>query len=73
MKMTETDRGDKVARTLWKWVCDSKAVELVPWVSDPKSDSYDPIKVAEHCGWKRAINEAEQMMRDSSESVDEGL
>lgn len=65
--MRTTDQiGGLVARDVWQWVADCEAIELVPWVSDPKSDKYDPIKTAEHAGWKRALKELESLINESS-------
>lgn len=41
-------------------------MELVPWVCSPKLVSFDPVKVAEHRGWKEALAQIEQVILDTS-------
>ncbi len=64
--MSEDARGNKVARAVWDRIQEAKSVELVPWVANPKSDRYDAEQVAEHCGFKRAMAQIEDVMREAS-------
>lgn len=63
---TEVEAGNMVAHAVWEFIQMAKAVHLVPWVCDPTSESYDSLKVAEHCGWRRAILEVEQIIVQAS-------
>ncbi len=65
--------GSMVARDIGKYLEDSKSIELVPWVSDPKSDLYDPIQVAEQRGWARANFQAEVVMAIAKEDAKEEI
>ncbi len=60
-------RGDIVAHAVWQFIQQSHAIQLVPWVTDPNSLTYDPIKVAELQGWKRAIAETEDVILQATE------
>jgi len=66
--LSEFERGSLVARAVWEFVQRQKQIELVPWVSDMTDDN-DPIKVADHYGWKRALAEVETIMTYESKRL----
>ena len=45
-KLTEDQRGNIVAKAVWKWLQHQKCIEFVPWVLNPDSEQYDPVSAA---------------------------
>lgn len=67
--MDQRERGELIAIAVWKWVQEAKCVELVPWVSRKDSPDYDPVKSAEHRGWRRAIADLEELILSESRQL----
>ena len=42
--MTESERGNYVAKSVWVWLQRQRSIEYVPWVIDPRSTTFDPVK-----------------------------
>ncbi len=67
----EREKGDAVAQAVWKYLQECNATHLVPWVSNPQANSLDPIKAAEHQGWKRAHQEIKDVILETLKKIDE--
>lgn len=68
MKQSDLEKGNAVSTAVWKYIQNSRIMELTPWTCDPESDRYDPIAVAEHQGWKRAIEEVATVIHTAIQS-----
>jgi len=65
-KIKNIRAGDRVARIIWDWFLVQKQLNFVPWVLDPKSGHYDPIKVARQEIKDELLKELESILRESS-------
>ena len=71
MGSDEDKRGNAVAHAVWRWLQGAKCVELVPWVSSPRSPYHDSQKIAEQDARNRLIEELERVILEASEGVDD--
>lgn len=55
-------RGHLIACAVWEFLQRQKRLELVPWVSNPRSRDYDPVKTAEMAGYHKALDEVERLI-----------
>jgi len=69
--LTEEEKGNFVAMKAWKFIQQSKKINLVPWVCNKDSTNYDEIKTAMHRGWKEALSEIEEVMLSASREINE--
>jgi hypothetical protein len=60
--ISQLKKGEYVARKVWAWLNESKAVGYVPWVLDPKSAKYDPKKAAEQATRDELLAELEEVI-----------
>ena len=59
-------RANVVLHSVWGFLQGEKSVELVPWVTNPKSPSYDALKEARWEGRKQALKEIEDLIVEES-------
>ncbi len=65
--MTQNDeagRGNIVAHRVWRWLQEKKRISFVPWVLNPTSESYDPVKVAVQKSTNEILEELEALMKE---------
>lgn len=62
--MTEDQIGNIIAKAVWRWMEAEKCVELVPWVSDTKSDMYDEQAAIGQKARMEMLEEIEWCMRE---------
>lgn len=62
---TEQERGARVAHAVWNWLQHQKTIKYVPWVLDPKSDKYDPIKAAMQETKNELLADLERVIRET--------
>ena len=55
--MTNDEKGNIIARRVWQWLLREEAIDLVPWVANPKSPEHNPIAAAEIKGHKQCLQE----------------
>lgn len=65
---TEERRGNKVAKAVWAWLQEQKAVQFVPWVTNPASDKYDHVKAREQEIRDKILGELERVIMDAVSS-----
>ena len=58
--------GESVALAVWEWLQNKKAQKYVPWVLDPKSKDYDPIKAAKQETQDELLGELESVILETS-------
>lgn len=66
---TEEQRGNYVAKAVWKWLQEQKSIEFVPWVTDPKSAKYDHDKAREQEIRKSILSDLERVIMDAAASA----
>lgn len=66
---TEEQRGNDVAKAVWKWLQEQKSIEFVPWVTDPESAMYDHDKAREQEIRKSILSDLERVIMDAAASV----
>lgn len=62
-KLTEDQKGNMVAKAIWQWLQNRKAVQFVPWVLDKNSGHYNPVKVAVQNERDKIYAELERVIR----------
>jgi hypothetical protein len=62
----EQAKGAHVAFCVWDWLQHQKTIKYVPWVLDPKSDKYDPIKAAMQETKNELLADLERVIREAS-------
>lgn len=65
---TEDRRGNKVAKAVWAWLQEQKAIQYVPWVVNPESDNYDPAKAKEQEQRDKILGDLERVIMDAVSS-----
>lgn len=63
---TEDRRGNKVAKAVWVWLQEQKSIQYVPWVVNPESDKYDPVKAKEQEQRDKILGDLERVIMDAS-------
>ena len=63
--MNKQERGDFIATSIWKWLQDREAIDLVPWVTDSSSLAHDPLKCADMRGYKRCLAELRRVIESA--------
>lgn len=61
-KINFITKGNTVALKIWEWLREERQMIYVPWVIDPKSKTYDPIKAAEQRTKNKFLNKIENIM-----------
>lgn len=59
---TTAKRGNMIAVAVWRWLQQQKCVKYVPWVLDPHSDTFDPVKSARQEVRDGLLTELEELM-----------
>jgi len=67
--MTDIEKGSIIAREIWDWLINKEIIELVPWVSNPKSEKYDNEKTLEQKGYKRCLKELREIIELKSKGI----
>ncbi len=70
-KQAEHDRrGNYVATRVWQWLHQQKAIQFVPWVINPSSEKYDPLKAAQQHTRDELLLQLESVMVEASKDHD---
>ena len=64
--MTEEQKGSIVATAVWKWLQERKLTQYVPWVLDPTSAQFDPLKQARQTERDELLADLERCIRDAA-------
>jgi len=67
--MTKEEKGNMIATAVWNWLQEQKSLVYVPWVTDPKSDKFDPIKAAKQQEREAILKELEDFILVKAEEL----
>ena len=68
--VNEDARGNCVAKVVWEWLQAQKTIHYVPWVLDPGSKSYDPVRVAREEERTAILNSLSRCIKDEITRLD---
>lgn len=68
--MTHAEKGNCIATAVWGWLQSEEKIGLVPWVTDPESDRFDPIRTAEEKGRKKCLLDLREYIEQTSEGLE---
>lgn len=68
--MTVDERGNCIAISIWHWLQSEEKIGLVPWVTDPASPRFDPIKTAEEKGRKKCLSDLRMYIEQTSKGLE---
>lgn len=58
--------AEHVALAVWRWLREQLAIELVPWVADPRSPQYDQVKADQALKRRRLLEDLRSVIVDAS-------
>ena len=64
----ERTPAESIAYAVWHWLQHQKTIQYVPWVLNPKSDKYDPIKAARQEAKNEVLADLERVIRETSQA-----
>ncbi len=65
----EDQRGNLIAKAVWKWIQEQRTLQYVPWVLQKESVGYDPIKVAKQEEHNELLADLEHCIQDTLASM----